>query len=111
MVVQYRVSIALGTPLFLTVRNTGILAQNHDECASTSPECYQGSAGDKDTGFNSCYTALVDALGGPAEFHGRFSFDVVDSMIPNANFSSSRRLDRRHIHDPLSGTVTHHLPP
>ncbi len=56
-------------------------------------------------------TALVDALGGPAEFHGRFSFDVVDSMIPNANFSSSRRLDRRHIHDPLSGTVTHHLPP
>ncbi|PBL03843.1 ADP-ribosylglycohydrolase [Armillaria gallica] len=32
-------------------------------------------------------TALVDALGGPAEFHGRFSFDVVDSMIPNANFS------------------------
>ncbi|KAK0450054.1 ADP-ribosylation/Crystallin J1 [Armillaria borealis] len=32
-------------------------------------------------------TVLVDALGGPAEFHGRFSFDVVDSMIPNANFS------------------------
>ncbi|KAK0193598.1 ADP-ribosylation/Crystallin J1 [Armillaria mellea] len=32
-------------------------------------------------------TALVDALGGPAEFHARFSFDVVDSMIPNGNFS------------------------
>ncbi|KAK0204671.1 ADP-ribosylation/Crystallin J1 [Desarmillaria ectypa] len=32
-------------------------------------------------------TALVDALGGPAEFHTRFSFDVVDSMLPNANFS------------------------
>ncbi|KAG7451035.1 ADP-ribosylglycohydrolase [Guyanagaster necrorhizus] len=32
-------------------------------------------------------TALVDALGGPAEFQTRFSFDVIDSMIPNANFS------------------------
>ncbi|KAK0469925.1 ADP-ribosylation/Crystallin J1 [Desarmillaria tabescens] len=32
-------------------------------------------------------TALVDALGGPAEFHARFSFDIVDTMLPNDNFS------------------------
>jgi ADP-ribosylglycohydrolase len=30
--------------------------------------------------------AMVDALGGPAEFHRRFSFPLVTSMIPNRNF-------------------------
>ena len=32
-------------------------------------------------------TAMVDALGGPAEFHGRFSFPLVTTMIPNKNFN------------------------
>ncbi|KAJ7052501.1 ADP-ribosylation/Crystallin J1 [Mycena amicta] len=31
-------------------------------------------------------TAICDALGGPAEFRPRFSFDFVSSMIPNENF-------------------------
>src|ERR1700722_6464188 len=31
-------------------------------------------------------TALVDALGGPAEFSPRFSFPFINSMIPNKNF-------------------------
>lgn len=31
-------------------------------------------------------TALVDALGGPVEFHRRFSYPPVTSMIPNKNF-------------------------
>nr|GAT49403.1 predicted protein [Mycena chlorophos] len=31
-------------------------------------------------------SALCDALGGPAEFSPRFSFDFVSSMIPNENF-------------------------
>jgi ADP-ribosylglycohydrolase len=31
-------------------------------------------------------TAMVDALGGPAEFQGRFTFDPVTTMIPNENF-------------------------
>src|SRR5215469_9502177 len=31
-------------------------------------------------------TAIVDALGGPAEFHPRFSFETVTTMIPNSNF-------------------------
>ncbi|KAF9495601.1 ADP-ribosylglycohydrolase [Pleurotus eryngii] len=31
-------------------------------------------------------TALVDALGGPAEFHRRFTFPFVDEMTENANF-------------------------
>ncbi|KAL0956997.1 hypothetical protein HGRIS_003097 [Hohenbuehelia grisea] len=31
-------------------------------------------------------TALVDALGGPAEFQQRYTFPTVTSMIPNANF-------------------------
>ncbi|KAJ6557637.1 ADP-ribosylation/Crystallin J1 [Mycena capillaripes] len=31
-------------------------------------------------------TALSDALGGPAEFHPRFSFDFVSHMQPNDNF-------------------------
>ena len=31
-------------------------------------------------------TALVDALGGPAEFHKRFSFPLITSMIPNKTF-------------------------
>ncbi|KAF5359330.1 hypothetical protein D9756_003255 [Leucocoprinus leucothites] len=31
-------------------------------------------------------TAMVDALGGPAEFQGRFTFDPVTTMIPNDNF-------------------------
>jgi ADP-ribosyl-[dinitrogen reductase] hydrolase len=32
-------------------------------------------------------TAMVDALGGPPEFHKRFSFPLVTSMKPNRNFS------------------------
>ncbi|KAF5376274.1 hypothetical protein D9615_008499 [Tricholomella constricta] len=32
-------------------------------------------------------TALVDALGGPPEFHKRFSFPLVTTMKPNNNFS------------------------
>ncbi|KAF8069866.1 ADP-ribosylation/Crystallin J1 [Lyophyllum atratum] len=32
-------------------------------------------------------TAMVDALGGPPEFHARFSFPLVTTMIPNNNFS------------------------
>jgi ADP-ribosylglycohydrolase len=32
-------------------------------------------------------TAMVDALGGPAEFHGRYSFPLVTTMIPNKNFN------------------------
>ncbi len=32
-------------------------------------------------------TALVDALGGPAEFHSRFSFPFVDEMTENTNFN------------------------
>ncbi|KAG6830739.1 hypothetical protein H0H87_007215 [Tephrocybe sp. NHM501043] len=32
-------------------------------------------------------TAIVDALGGPAEFHKRFTFPLVTNMIPNNNFS------------------------
>ncbi|KAF8886554.1 ADP-ribosylation/Crystallin J1 [Infundibulicybe gibba] len=32
-------------------------------------------------------TALVDALGGPPEFHQRFSFPLITSMMPNRNFS------------------------
>ncbi|KAJ7099295.1 ADP-ribosylation/Crystallin J1 [Mycena belliarum] len=32
-------------------------------------------------------TALCDALGAPAEFHKRFSFDFIAHMAPNANFS------------------------
>ncbi|KAG5634674.1 hypothetical protein DXG03_005765, partial [Asterophora parasitica] len=32
-------------------------------------------------------TAMVDALGGPPEFHPRFSFPLVTTMIPNDNFS------------------------
>ncbi|KAF7312132.1 hypothetical protein MIND_00225600 [Mycena indigotica] len=31
-------------------------------------------------------SAICDALGGPAEFHRRFSFDFVSEMIPNQNF-------------------------
>lgn len=31
-------------------------------------------------------TAMVDALGGPAEFQPRFSFDPVTTMVPNDNF-------------------------
>jgi ADP-ribosylglycohydrolase len=31
-------------------------------------------------------TAMVDALGGPAEFRNRFTFDAVTTMIPNDNF-------------------------
>ncbi|KAF8230780.1 ADP-ribosylglycohydrolase [Tricholoma matsutake] len=31
-------------------------------------------------------TAMVDALGGPAEFHERFSFPLVTTMKPNKNF-------------------------
>ncbi|KDQ11505.1 hypothetical protein BOTBODRAFT_68018 [Botryobasidium botryosum FD-172 SS1] len=31
-------------------------------------------------------TALVDALGGPPEFHSRFTFPLVTSMQPNNNF-------------------------
>ncbi|TFK61864.1 ADP-ribosylglycohydrolase [Pluteus cervinus] len=31
-------------------------------------------------------TALVDALGGPVEFRGRFSFPLVTTMIPNRTF-------------------------
>lgn len=31
-------------------------------------------------------TAMVDALGGPAEFHERFSFPFLTSMEPNENF-------------------------
>ncbi|PPQ85069.1 hypothetical protein CVT24_010231 [Panaeolus cyanescens] len=31
-------------------------------------------------------TAMVDALGGPPEFHKRFSFDLVTTMLPNENF-------------------------
>ncbi|KAF9057125.1 ADP-ribosylglycohydrolase-domain-containing protein [Panaeolus papilionaceus] len=31
-------------------------------------------------------TAMVDALGGPAEFHKRFSFDLITTMLPNENF-------------------------
>ncbi|KXN91622.1 hypothetical protein AN958_12474 [Leucoagaricus sp. SymC.cos] len=31
-------------------------------------------------------TAMVDALGGPAEFQRRFTFDPVTKMIPNDNF-------------------------
>ncbi|RDB16273.1 hypothetical protein Hypma_003066 [Hypsizygus marmoreus] len=31
-------------------------------------------------------TAMVDALGGPPEFHKRFSFPLVTSMIPNHTF-------------------------
>jgi ADP-ribosylglycohydrolase len=31
-------------------------------------------------------TAMVDALGGPPEFHGRFSFPLITTMIPNRNF-------------------------
>ncbi|TFK39268.1 ADP-ribosylglycohydrolase-domain-containing protein [Crucibulum laeve] len=31
-------------------------------------------------------TALVDALGGPPEFHKRFTFDLVTTMMPNENF-------------------------
>ncbi|KAG6829573.1 hypothetical protein H0H92_004122 [Tricholoma furcatifolium] len=34
-------------------------------------------------------TAIVDALGGPAEFHKRFTFSLVTDMIPNRNFSLS----------------------
>ncbi|KAJ7182356.1 ADP-ribosylglycohydrolase-domain-containing protein [Mycena crocata] len=32
-------------------------------------------------------TAMCDALGGPAEFHRRFSFDFIAHMTPNDNFS------------------------
>lgn len=32
-------------------------------------------------------TAMVDALGGPPEFHNRFSFPLVTSMKPNHNFN------------------------
>ncbi|KAJ6473320.1 ADP-ribosylation/Crystallin J1 [Mycena vulgaris] len=32
-------------------------------------------------------TALCDALGGPAEFHARFSFDFLSHMAPNENFA------------------------
>ncbi|KAF9551731.1 ADP-ribosylglycohydrolase [Agrocybe pediades] len=32
-------------------------------------------------------TALIDALGGPAEFHARFSFPFVSDMIPNDYFN------------------------
>ncbi|KAJ7496534.1 ADP-ribosylglycohydrolase-domain-containing protein [Mycena latifolia] len=31
-------------------------------------------------------TALCDALGGPAEFRARFSFDFLSHMVPNENF-------------------------
>ncbi|KAK7049974.1 hypothetical protein VNI00_005405 [Paramarasmius palmivorus] len=31
-------------------------------------------------------TAMVDALGGPAEFRPRFSFKTISSMLPNGNF-------------------------
>ncbi|KAJ7037676.1 ADP-ribosylation/Crystallin J1 [Mycena alexandri] len=31
-------------------------------------------------------TALADALGGPAEFHARFSFDFISEMLPNETF-------------------------
>ncbi|KAF8639469.1 hypothetical protein AX17_001489 [Amanita inopinata Kibby_2008] len=31
-------------------------------------------------------TAIVDALGGPGEFHQRFGYPFIDSMIPNSNF-------------------------
>ncbi|KAL0578547.1 hypothetical protein V5O48_003448 [Marasmius crinis-equi] len=31
--------------------------------------------------------AMVDALGGPAEFRQRFSFDTISKMIPNGHFS------------------------
>ncbi|KAF5318868.1 hypothetical protein D9619_010942 [Psilocybe cf. subviscida] len=34
-------------------------------------------------------TALVDALGAPAEFHPRFTFEWVTDMIPNKNFGLS----------------------
>lgn len=34
-------------------------------------------------------TALVDALGGPVEFHRRFSFPLTTSFGPNANFTSA----------------------
>jgi ADP-ribosyl-[dinitrogen reductase] hydrolase len=30
--------------------------------------------------------AIVDALGGPAEFRSRFSFNLITTMIPNAHF-------------------------
>ncbi|KAF9455651.1 ADP-ribosylation/Crystallin J1 [Collybia nuda] len=32
-------------------------------------------------------TAMVDALGGPPEFHKRFSFRLVTTMTPNKNFN------------------------
>ncbi|KAJ2934912.1 hypothetical protein H1R20_g2202, partial [Candolleomyces eurysporus] len=32
-------------------------------------------------------TTLVDALGGPAEFHARFTFPLVTSFQPNTNFA------------------------
>ncbi len=32
-------------------------------------------------------TAMVDALGGPAEFQPRFSFDPITTMVPNDNFN------------------------
>ncbi|KAG6852935.1 hypothetical protein C0991_008049 [Blastosporella zonata] len=32
-------------------------------------------------------TAMVDALGGPTEFHRRFTFPLVTKMVPNKNFS------------------------
>lgn len=31
-------------------------------------------------------TAMVDALGGPPEFHKRFSFELITTMTPNHNF-------------------------
>ncbi|KAJ6631381.1 ADP-ribosylation/Crystallin J1, partial [Mycena sp. CBHHK59/15] len=31
-------------------------------------------------------TAMVDALGGPAEFRPRFSFDFISALLPNDNF-------------------------
>jgi ADP-ribosylglycohydrolase len=31
-------------------------------------------------------TAMVDAFGGPLEFHRRFSFPLVTTMVPNKNF-------------------------
>jgi ADP-ribosyl-[dinitrogen reductase] hydrolase len=35
-------------------------------------------------------TALVDALGGPAEFHERSTFPFITSMMPNKNFNLPR---------------------
>ncbi|KAG6916114.1 hypothetical protein DXG01_008389 [Tephrocybe rancida] len=32
-------------------------------------------------------TAMADALGGPTEFHRRFTFSLVTTMLPNENFS------------------------